>query len=478
MKNGFIRLLQLVFLSAAAMTALSCDGESGGGDLVEPSLPDAAFVLDAGAGSSAAATCTFADAWQAEPGSDAYEIAPASGAAGTFELVVRAKEANEAIREREESFTIQTGGSEKRLHIIQRGMPGIVPVSPTYTIAPDARSLEILLDANVAFSAESDADWVEVAEVKHSDPVLLQDGKTYSDSLRSSLTLRIGENREPRERTARLSLSGSAEPCLIEIRQSAPLTVEWDREFFRRTAIVRFTATWCHNCPLMATAIATVQQTLPERIIPISMHAINSEGGLAFYQVGRYEKLYDVGGYPTGVANNMAKIENERPVEALEAVIEAAVEEASADYPARTGISAHSQIVDNRLRVDVSVAVRQQDEYSICAFLLENSIVYSQSGITEDYVHDNVVRAVLTDELFGDPLPAAESREIVKYSIDSELPRSVVNPENLCVVIAVARPAAPEVQGVEKVIYLDLGTIWDNAVVLPANGFAALRYEE
>lgn len=459
-----------------SVTMISCD--EGGDNPIEPSLPDAAFLLDAEAGSSATATCTFADAWQVTTESEAYEINPASGAAGTFDLVVRAKESNEEIREREAHFFVTTGALKKSLLVIQKGTPGIICTAPAYDVAPDARSLTILLDANVAFETETDADWVEVASVKHSDPVLLQDGKTASASLRSTLTLTIGENKKAAERTAHLSLLSSAGTIKVDIRQLAPLVVDWEKAFFRRTALIRFTATWCYNCPVMSEAISMAQETWPDRIIPVNLHATTSKGGLAFYQVAKFEDLYKVEGYPTGIANNMAKIRNAKPAEALVGTIEAVVEEMKVSYPARTGLYASSQITDNKLKMDIHVAVKQKDDYKICAFLLESGITYPQEGATSNYVHDYVVRAALTKELFGDPLPTAESREIVKYTIESELPRSVMNPDNLSVVIAVVRPATPEVQGIEKVIYLDLGTIWDNAVTLSAKGAVAFSYEK
>ena len=87
---------------------------------------------------------------------------------------------------------------------------------------------------------------------------------------------------------------------------------------------------------------------------------------------------------------------------------------------------------------------------------------------------------MLTDDLFGDPLTVTGDEEVIGYSVEADLPRSVLVPENTSVIIAVARPGSADSAGsltYPNVTYMDLD-IYDNAVIVPANGSVDLAYEE
>ena len=112
-------------------------------------------------------------------------------------------------------------------------------------------------------------------------------------------------------------------------------------------------------------------------------------------------------------------------------------------------------------------------------FLVESGIIYPQEGDARDYEHNFVVREVLTEDLFGDPLASVGDEEIIEYSLEADLPRSVLVPENTSVIIAVALPSSADSVGsltYPNVTYMDLD-IYDNAVIVPANGSVDLAYE-
>lgn len=473
----------ILLLLAGAMALVSCGPQDKiGGEELPPEDTGITFILDHEEGSAVSDIYGFTGAWEVMSGADGYSIDPASGKAGEAELTVTAEKTNAGLSEEESQFSVSDDGQQKIFRIVQRGTPQLVISGTLYETGQGAGKIEILLDGNIPFEADTDADWLEIIDITHSAPMLLSDGKTFSDSVRSAVTVQAAANTSAEARVGKVVFRTEAGDYEVTVSQSAPVSADWEREFFRRTSIMRFTATWCYNCPAMYEGICMAMEELPGRIIPVNMHSMSSEGGLSYYQVGQFEELYSIEGYPTGIANNMVKIHADRDLDQLVPVIAGVVEEAIESYPARTGISAQSQIEDNSIRVDISVAVKEADDYQICIFLLENGIVYPQEtyddGEVRDYVHDYVVRDILTEDIFGDPLPASGDKEIIEYSVESELPRSVIDPGNLLVVIAVSRPCVPDIQGVEEATYLDLGTIYDNAVSLPANGFVNFEYEE
>ena len=63
-------------------------------------------------------------------------------------------------------------------------------------------------------------------------------------------------------------------------------------------------------------------------------------------------------------------------------------------------------------------------------FLVESGIIYPQEGRARDYEHNFVVREVLTDNVFGDPLASVGAEEVIEYTLEADLPRSVLVPAN------------------------------------------------
>ena len=64
--------------------------------------------------------------------------------------------------------------------------------------------------------------------------------------------------------------------------ESEPLTVtafvvqEEGKDFFRRSLVLDFTATWCVNCPRMEAAFAAAMEARPGRLVPVSVHFVDA----------------------------------------------------------------------------------------------------------------------------------------------------------------------------------------------------------
>lgn len=472
-----------LLILAGGLLSCSDDGiRDDGGEYIPPDS-GVVFIVGSESGSADTAELSFSAPWQLSVPAGGFQVSPESGPEGEVVLTVTAETANGRIGERESSFTITDGTTEALYRIIQKGTPQLVPQTLSVSMSSKVSQTTLAVDGNVSFETSVSADWLEVLSVTASDPVALSDGQTLSDSLRYIVAFQASENTTDAERTAVITLSSETGDVEVSVIQSAPLQVDWSRDFFRASAFLRFTATWCYKCPFMAEAVSAVSEAMPGRVISVNMHSSTSEGGLGYWKVGDYEELYGLVGYPMGVVNNMTVVQNKLNVEVLAEYITEVITEMTESYPAHTGISAYSQLDEDegKVRVDVSVAAGEEDDYRIIVFLLESGIIYEQEndGITVfDYEHNSVVRAVLTDDIFGDPLPSSGAQEVIEYTIEGDIPRSVLDPANLSVVIAVVRPGHPDIQGIADTQYLDLGYIYDNVVTLPADGFVDLRYEE
>ena len=368
------------------------------------------------------------------------------------------------------------------VYIVQKGTPQIRPVLSALSSSAAATGITVGADANTPLTYSVNADWLEISSVEVSDSTLLGDGRTRSDSLRYSLSVNLEANTGDSPRNAVLTLMAEGKDTVeITVTQEAEPQADFSKSFFKGTCIMRFTATWCYNCPRMRRAIEAVAGQMPDRIVPINMYDMSSDGGLGFWEINHYMNLLEVTGFPTAIASNCIKIQNSSTSEAVMEIVEAVVNESIESYPANTAMEVYSSVAGDNVRVEGYIAIKDGSKnYTVNVFLLEDNITYPQSdesGTINDYVHSGVVRAVLTGKT-GEPLQCNGSESTVHFSVEGEIPRSVLNADNLSVAVIVAYEGSPEVRTVAMAKYLETGQVYDNAVLLKANGgHSAFKYE-
>ena len=170
--------------------------------------------------------------------------------------------------------------------------------------------------------------------------------------------------------------------------------------------VLDFTATWCVNCPRMHQAIEDARTERPGKIIPISIHFQDDmvcEDGKALIS------HFGVEAYPSLVANmDPGTLITATSKDLILAKLDAA---ASAKAPCALEV---------RPGTDASVSVRIQavdaGEYSLSVALLEDGITAAQTGASGNYVHDNVFRGFLQENLLGDSLGQLAAGQVVERS--------------------------------------------------------------
>ena len=177
--------------------------------------------------------------------------------------------------------------------------------------------------------------------------------------------------------------------------------------------VLDFTATWCVNCPRMHEAINEAMLERPGKIIPISIHFQDDmacEDGLALIS------HFGVEAYPSLVAN----MSRETLITATSWNLILAKLDAAADSLQPCILEAAYAPGDHEL--SVLITPRDYGTYSISAALLEDGIVAAQTGGSENYVHDNVFRGFLQENLLGDPLGtlAAGHQILTKFPVPEQ----------------------------------------------------------
>ena len=191
--------------------------------------------------------------------------------------------------------------------------------------------------------------------------------------------------------------------------------------------VLDFTATWCVNCPRMAQAIEEVVHERPGTVFPVSIHFHDD---LAIPAGEALVTRYGIQSYPSLIVNLeastlMTATSRELIIARLDATAEGR----------KAACTLEGQVSGSQL--DVQVTAAEEGRYRLGVLLLEDGIVAPQTGGTDTYVHDNVLRGILSDGIDGDdlgslnagasaqkqyPLPTdiSENRHLLVYTLDAD----------------------------------------------------------
>lgn len=194
--------------------------------------------------------------------------------------------------------------------------------------------------------------------------------------------------------------------------ESEPLTVtaieiaEEGKDFFRRSLVLDFTGTWCVNCPKMQAAIDEVMEARPGRVIPVSVHCMADPMRIKPL-CDDLAKQFKVSAYPSAVVDmDPESLITQSSSELLLSHIDRLLE---ARGPA-AGVRIGTTLEGEDLTVTAEMTAVREGDYSLEVILLEDGIVHSQTGGTEDYVHNSVLRQWFTQE--SSPLQEEETASV------------------------------------------------------------------
>lgn len=463
-------LIAIVLLS---VSLASCEQQ--GSDGLSNDFPDVTFILESGQESSVYQDgFVFESAWTVEDVPEWCSIEPTGGDAGAVGLRLTANSRNADLKEREGSVRINIEGSGTvEMWVVQRGTEGVRFLQDSMYATGEGGEVSVNIEGNVAIAPESvvsDVDWAVLSEVEYSDSAVLGDGRTKSLYYTGRMIFSLSTNEEPDSREVVMSIGDQN----ISILQVGAFN-DWNRDFYRRSVMQRFTATWCGYCPAMGEAFDQTEEEIPGRYVPINMHPSNSDASLAWSETGYFEQLYSISGYPTAVVNGVACLYNELTVAVIAKKMAALAEEAVEDFPSATNIMAFSSLEDGVINLNVFVAMKEKNDYRINIVLLEDGIETSQSGYTGTYRHEHIARGLLTDE-GGDPVECDGSQSVTLLTYSYGLPSEAVDPGNLSLAVYITEPGSAEGY-LPGVVYMDSGLFADNAAILPVNGSVDYKFE-
>lgn len=452
-------------------------------DTVRDESPTAVFgetvFLPAEKGSEIKISMQMECGWQLTSDIDWAAIYPMSGEAGDVTLTFRTTDANTGVWERTAYFEIETDGNILNCLLVQEGRPGTSPVSAVGAFdGEDEGTLSVEVWTNTEFSASMDCQWAVVDGIRYGlDSVLLDDDRNYSAMRKAVVDIRMPAYSSDATVTADLLLECGEYVDTVRIYRSF---VDKKRDFYRKSVLFNFTGQGCSWCPYMTDGIYKVLEQEPDRIEVIKLYGYGEREELYTGSAAVLDEFFAQEfntGAPYSVFNFIAGVESHgERVDELAAKLQTLSEEAVEHFPAGTGIYAESEYENGKLTLSGFVVSEEDKECQLSAFVREDGLIASQAGRGNDYEHNFVLRAAVTEEL-GENL--IFQGRTAAFHITYELPDGMLeDPDNASLLIYTSYPTDNNASGsVAGVKYVDLGMIVDNAVSLSLDGKVDIRYE-
>ena len=320
------------------------------------------------------------------------------------------------------------------------------------------------LSASVKVSQKAPA----VFELSPSDVSVDYPGGTFTVTVRSSLSYSVASmpswikevsskavyttvhtfeaeaNAEQEERSGVIVYCNASGVCVpVNVKQAAapapqPSGIDWNKAFTHKSLIMRFTATWCGYCPMMAETVALALQRRPGRYEAVNFHGSGSD--LEFSSISPLMSAYSISGYPTAVVDGRRSVGNYNSSYGV-TLVEQDQDETEANYPVVSAIGANSSWQGSELSVDVDVYCKEPDSYKVTVLLLEDGIVGYQAdyinGDHSDYHHDHTARIALSN-VVGDAFSTVEPNTAKRFSYKVNVPSQYVK-ANLSLLVYVQR---------------------------------------
>ena len=365
-----------------------------------------------------------------EVGKAYYFVTVPNTLASGFSLVFEKEDGSVAHRTTDKSVTIQAAHFKTMMEVdkgLEYGRVFSYDVSET-SFPKAGGLLSVKVQASMDFHFDCGDDWIW--EVSHEGNPLTE-GTTY--------TFKVAPN-YGEARTGYIQLCNDNNCFIIQVDQEAGSEEEWKTAQFAHHSLgMRFTATWCGYCPIMNESFKMARSKLGDRFHYACFYA--PSGNYGFPEIDILADQYEIEGFPTGIVDGRAVIDN-YPSSTASNIIVRAVQETEANYPTATGIGIDSFLDGNTVSVDVNVYTHLADSYLLTVLLLENNIIGYQAdntiGAHEDFVHNRVVRKALTS-IPGDAFTVTDPVGIQSFSFTTTV-EDEYDPANLEILVYVQRP--------------------------------------
>lgn len=182
--------------------------------------------------------------------------------------------------------------------------------------------------------------------------------------------------------------------------------------FTKNVLIMEFVSFDCVYCPAVSNVLQELsEKTYPGRIDVVSVHGrLEEDDPMEFKGYQQFQNyFYGVTGYPAVILDQRDDLISVGMFDASSDAFSGRI-----NVAAPIGIALSSTLTgDNTVRVEVQVANKGKSsaDYRLAVAVVENDIAYRQADLVngsqqwiDDYRHQHVLRAFLSENYFGDPI--------------------------------------------------------------------------
>lgn len=231
---------------------------------------------------------------------------------------------------------------------------------------------------------------------------------------------------------------------------SAAITVTFgdgtELNFRKRVLIEDYTGTWCGYCTRVAYAQELVMAQTDD-VVPVAIHRPSSNPSNAQYDPFNFdasavENTLSAVGYPKGYLNRRTRWTSPEPNNVAQVI-----NLTQGENP-KLGLALSPKVEGNNITLDVNVMFsRDFTGLKLVVYVLENGLIYEQHNYTdyydsvdviEDWEHNHVLRASLTDllgEVIGDENTG--TYDVFTRTFNIPVPENVANKDNIEFVVFV-----------------------------------------
>lgn len=468
-----------MFLCCASIVGVaalfsSCTDSQGGNEPDEPVMTGNSILVPNASDTVVTVSLEMEDDWHISNQSTWFAVNPLSGTAGSVTLNVSVLDTNPELSEKVSSFMIECGGVNTQYYVIQDVTPGFNIQESVARVNEAEQTYTFTVEGNVKYDAVPEVDWITVNGITY-DSTLLADDVTYSKYMVSHIELAISAN-SGAVREGNIALNGvdGATNAVITIGQwGSEMEADFSKTFLRRSFMIKHTADWCGPCGMASEYIHEAMESRPGIMVWAGFYQSCNEPSLSSWTgVSSYYRLTNSNGIPTSVMNNYCVMIGAYPASTLVGLLD----EAATKLPAETALGGYAAIDGGNITLDLSIAAKQAGDYKVSVFVLEDGLQYYQAGVGNNYIHDNVTRAEITD-MWGQSV-SLQANSVEKVSFTAPVPSNIENENNIhiCAVVYRADSFTGSVAGM-KYSAIE-GLVVDNVVDIPINGFCVFEYEE
>lgn len=172
------------------------------------------------------------------------------------------------------------------------------------------------------------------------------------------------------------------------------------KQFRHRMLGMQFTSIGCTNCPALSSIIKNIQNEQPNRLVPVSFHLdyqISDPMHIAI--ADRYYNELKGNGLPSFFLD----MRDGEEMNSNKSVIDAEMAKILTNYPPTCGIAITTtyNATSRTLSILPRLMSNTETAYRYLVMLVEDGIEEMQYGTNGTYTHNNVVRSVLSDNIYG-----------------------------------------------------------------------------